>query len=71
MKKVLVLLAIMLGATNTYAQDYDLQGLAKACEEYSTNDSFYPTMSSFHDGLAAVSKDGKWGYIDKKGNLEH
>ena len=69
MKKLALLLAMVLGATNMYAQDYDLQGLAKACEEYSTDDSFYPTMSSFHDGLAAVSKDGKWGYIDKKGNL--
>lgn len=62
MKKVLVLLAMVLGATNMYAQDYDLQGLAEACKEYST-------LSSFHDGLAAVSKDGKWGFIDKKGNL--
>lgn len=69
MKKLALLLAVVLGVTNMNAQDYDLQGLAKACEEYSTNDSFYPTMSSFHDGLAAVSKDGKWGYIDKKGIL--
>ena len=69
MKKLAFLLAMVLGTINMYAQDYDLQGLAKACEEYSTNDSFYPTMSSFHDGLAAVSKDGKWGYIDKNGNL--
>lgn len=69
MKKLAFLLAMVLGVTNMNAQDYDLQGLAKACEEYSTNDSFYPTMSSFHDGLAAVSKDGKWGYIDKNGNL--
>ena len=69
MKKLAFLLAMVLGVTNMNAQDYDLQGLAKACEEYSTNNSFYPTMSSFHDGLAAVSKDGKWGYIDKNGNL--
>ena len=69
MKKTVVLIAIVLGTANLNAQDYDLQGLAKACEEYSNDDSFYPTMSSFHDGLAAVSKDGKWGYIDKKGNL--
>ena len=62
MKKVLVLLAIVLGTTNMYAQDYDLQGLAKACKEYSK-------LSGFHDGLASVSKDGKWGFIDKKGNL--
>ena len=69
MKKLAFLLAMVLGVTNMNAQDYDLQGLAKACEEYSTDDSLYPTMSSFHDGLAAVSKDGKWGYIDKKGIL--
>ena len=60
MKKVLVLLAMVLGTTNMYAQDYDLQGLAKACKEYSK-------LSGFHDGLASVSKDGKWGFIDKTG----
>ena len=57
MKKLAFLLAMVLGVTNMNAQDYDLQGLAKACEEYSTDDSLYPTMSSFHDGLAAVSKE--------------
>lgn len=62
MKKVLVLLAMVLGTTNMYAQDYDLQGLAKACKECST-------LSSFHDGLAAICKDGKWGYMDKVGKI--
>ena len=33
MKKVLVLLAMVLGATNMYAQDYDLQGLAKTLKQ--------------------------------------
>lgn len=63
MKKVLVLLAMMLGATNMYAQDYDLQGLAKACKKYST-------LSSFHDGLTG-SFDPEIGniFIDKKGNV--
>lgn len=63
MKKVLVLLAMVLGATNMYAQDYDLQGLAKAFSEYRWDES------SFHCGLAKVVKDGKYGYINKKGEL--
>ena len=29
MKKLVLALAMVLGAVNTYAQDYDLQGLAK------------------------------------------
>ena len=65
MKKVLVLLAMVLGATNMYAQDYDLKGLAKACDEY------YVYQSGFHDGLAKVrNKNGTHiGYINTKGEL--
>ncbi len=28
----------------------------------------YDSVGGFHDGFAAVKKDGKWGYIDKNGN---
>lgn len=34
MKKLAFLLAMVLGATNMYAQDYDLQRLAKICKEH-------------------------------------
>lgn len=49
MKKVLVLLAMVLGTTNMYAQDYDLQRLAKVCEKH-------PNLVQFSDGLC--------GYFD-------
>jgi len=62
MKKVLVLLALVLGVSNMYAQDYDLEGLAKACNESKE-------VSSFHEGLAAIRKDGKWGFMDKTGKI--
>lgn len=62
MKKVLVLLAMMLGATNMYAQDYDLQGLAKALNEYYID-------GGFHCGLAVAVKGNYYGYINKKGQL--
>ena len=63
MKKVLVLLAMVLGAANMYAQDYDLQGLAKACKKYSTLSSFNEgTTSSFDPEIGNI-------FIDKKGNV--
>lgn len=30
---------------------------------------FFDNIEKFSDGLAAVEKDGKWGYVDEKGNL--
>ena len=62
MKKVLVLLAMVLGITNMYAQNYDLEGLAKACSESET-------VYSFHEGLAKICKDGKYGFMDKTGKI--
>ena len=62
MKKVLVLLAMVLGATNMFAQDYDLQGLAKALNEYYID-------GGFHCGLAVAVKGNYYGYINKKGQL--
>ena len=62
MKKVLVLLAMVLGITNMYAQNYDLEGLAKACSESET-------VYSFHEGLAIISKEGKYGFMDKTGKI--
>ena len=29
----------------------------------------YDIVGKFHEGLAIVSKDSKWGFIDEKGNL--
>ena len=40
---------------------YSLEGLAKAAVNYDI-------VSDFHEGLALVSKDGKYGFIDKMGN---
>ena len=54
MKKVLVLLAMVLGATNMFAQDYDLQGLAKLCQKYE--------LRGFQDGLCRV-------YDEERGDL--
>lgn len=54
MKKVLVLLTMALGAINMYAQDYDLQGLAKLCQKYELN--------SFQDGLCNA-------FDEERGNL--
>lgn len=62
MKKVLVLLAMVLGTTNMYAQDYDLEGLAKALNEYYID-------GGFHCGLAVAVKGNYYGYINKKGQL--
>ena len=65
MKKVLVLLAIVLGATNMYAQDYDLQGLKKIIENAYR-------VGSFHSGRAKVVLNDSTEttcYIDKKGNV--
>ena len=60
MKKVLVLLAMVLGATNMYAQDYDLQRLADVCK------NVYE-LGDFSDGLCFVISNGEY-FIDKKGN---
>ncbi len=53
-------------AYNNFAQsdsvDYSLEGLAQAC-------AYYDEISSFHDGRSKVKKDGKWGFINKKGEL--
>lgn len=74
MKKVLVLLAMMLGATNMYAQDYDLEGLAKTLKqlfpnEVNQNDEYF----DFHEGLVMVKvlvgDDYKFGYLDKFGKI--
>lgn len=65
MKKVLVLLAMVLGATNMYAQDYDLQGLAKICEKAQV-------VGSFENGYLIVILDTIYMNtitIDKKGNI--
>ena len=62
MKKVLVLLAMVLGVTNMNAQDYDLEGLAKALNEYYID-------GGFHCGLAVAVKGNYCGYINKKGQL--
>jgi hypothetical protein len=59
MKKVLVLLAMVLGTTNMYAQDYDLEGLAKALNEYYID-------GGFHCGLAVAVKGNYYGYINKR-----
>ena len=60
-----MLLAMMLGATNMFAQDYDLQRLAEALNNY----EFINFDVEFHDGLLKVYKNGKYGYINKKGEL--
>lgn len=74
MKKVLVLLAMVLGAANMYAQDYDLEGLAKTLKqlfpnEVNQNDEFF----DFHEGLVKVKvlvgDDYKFGYLDKFGKI--
>lgn len=35
----------------------------------STIDTIYESAGDFSEGLAAVQKDGKWGYIDKTGKM--
>lgn len=42
-------------------EKYSLEGLAKAVINYDD-------VRNFHDGLASVGKDGKYGFIDKMGN---
>lgn len=60
MKKVLVLLAMVLGATTMYAQDYDLKGLAKLCQKYK--------LDGFQDGLCcAFDEDRGTLFFDTKG----
>lgn len=47
---------------NHFQQDYSLEKLAAVvveCDE----------VRNFHDGLAAIRKDNKWGYLDKEGKL--
>lgn len=99
MKKLVLALAMVLGAVNTYAQDYDLQGLAKVCQgpwemryfqdglcrafDYDRGVVFfdtkgkevcviseYETHDDFSDGLLVASNsDGKYGYLNKSGNV--
>ena len=74
MNKVLVLLTMVLGTTNMYAQDYDLQGLAKTLKQLFPNEvdqgeEYY----DFHEGLVKVrvfvDDDYKFGYLDKFGKI--
>lgn len=66
MKKVLVLLALVLGATNIYAQDYDLKGLEKICDKALE-------ISNFHGGRAKIVLEENGNrvtcFIDTKGNV--
>ncbi len=66
MKKLLIVFLMAILANNSFAQsndvDYSLEGLAKAC-------AYYDEISSFHDGRSKVKKDGKWGFINKRGEL--
>lgn len=70
MKKVLVLLAIVLGATNMYAQDYDLQRLAKIYEK-----GLYDEWHGFHDGRLLVQDydtitlEPTSKFYDRRGNV--
>lgn len=60
MKKLALLFAMVLGTINMNAQDYDLQGLAKVVNRYDY-------MGKFHEGVAVVRKNDKYGIIDKYG----
>ena len=66
MKKLLIVYLMAILANNSFGQsndvDYSLEGLAKAC-------AYYDEVSSFHEGLSTVKKDGKYGFINKKGEL--
>ena len=65
---------MVLGATNMYAQDYDLEGLAKTLKQLfpngvNQNDDYF----DFHEGLVKVrvlvGDDYKFGYLDKFGKI--
>ena len=64
-KKVLsafaITLALILSMTalaEGYRMDYEV-----------TVSPQYEAVGTYHCGLAAVKKDGKWGYIDEEGNM--
>ncbi len=60
MKKLALLLAMVLGTINMYAQDYDLQRLAKICEEHN--------IHSFSEGLICYSDlDGGHVFVNTMG----
>lgn len=72
MKKLVLLLAMVLGATNMFAQDYDLQGLANTMKklfpyEVNQGNNFF----DFREGVAKVEvyvgDEVRYGYIDKYG----
>lgn len=65
-RNLLVLCLVLLMGMTAYAEGYRM--------DYETIVSpVYDAVGTFNDGLAAVKKDGLWGYIDEKGNtvIEH
>lgn len=49
------------------SKDYSLEGLAKAIPNYYKENVDDVELPIFHEGLACVEKDGKYGFIDKSG----
>ena len=81
MKKYVVILAVVLGTANMYAQDYDLQGIGKALSTIFSEVSDFEWRNTFgdyflddyHEGLCLVKTQFvgqfKYGFIDKYGKL--
>lgn len=71
-----VLLAVILAialigggwfAWSNHRDDYSLEGLAKAMQIYNTDNIEDILLPIFHDGLARVYKNEKYGFIDMTG----
>ena len=58
---VLALLCCCVFVWNNFGKDYSLEGLADIVADYDD-------INNFYDGMARVTKGGKVGFIDKKGN---
>ena len=54
---------------DTYLRWKSLQGGYAICKDGQlVTDFIYDKCGSFSDGVFAVCKDGKWGYVDEQGN---
>ena len=70
MKRILLINSIFLGATFVLAQNIEVKKYEVLEKEQGKEviPCTYDLVEDFHEGLAAVVKDEKCGYIDKQGN---
>ena len=65
---LITMLVVLTGCGNKKG-DSDNNKKAESVTEIGKLDLEVEDISSFSEDLAAIKKDGKWGYIDKKGNI--